>query len=261
MAARAHFLKCLLVYTGPTRDPFEHLDEPVSFVALVPLQLEAVLENKTSTNLLNQANNIIVGGAPMSTRLIEAVKTRITAPLYQTYGMTETLTHVALKRVNGGEDELFHALPGVNFRVDVENRLQIQSPLSPEWISTNDVVRLHSPISFEWLGRHDWVINSGGFKVHPESVEKQLSEHFSAEFALSGVEDVEMGQKVVLISSDSLSPKGLREKLSFLHRYEVPKYWLQLDVMPILANGKIDRRALAKSVALAKVDGTLQDIS
>lgn len=140
----------------------------ISLLPVVPSQVSGVLESE----MAGRIDNLIIGGAPLS----EADEQRIIAAgirAFATYGMTETCSHVALRRL--GSDN-FSALPGFSFATDSRGCLVITtSTLSFGTLATNDIAELISPTTFRWIGRFDNVINSGGLKISPEEIEKKIA--------------------------------------------------------------------------------------
>ncbi|MFN8446139.1 MAG: AMP-binding protein, partial [Caldilineaceae bacterium] len=176
----------------PSSNPLADLPAGVrfDFTALTPMQIGTVIADcglriadsiSQSLNLqspistLNAMHAILLGGGPVSATLEQQLQ-QIKAPIYHTYGMTETVSHVALRRVNGAEaSEEFRPLPGVILGVDERGCLNIRAPMtSDQTVQTNDMVDLHANSSFHWLGRWDNVINSGGVKVQVEKVEQAI---------------------------------------------------------------------------------------
>lgn len=264
MVTRAYFLEADLIFTGPSRNPLLNEDLQATFIALVPLQLEAVLQNPYSLRKLNQAKAIIIGGAPINQVLESKILNLVSAPIYQTYGMTETLTHVAIRNLSGKEhSDWFKALEGVSFQQDENGCLQVKSPVTDSWIKTNDVVDMDGD-SFKWLGRIDWVINSGGFKIHPEKIEAAIESLSLAEgdVLVSSIPDSEMGETALALATYECPENGLKSLLQkTLHKYEVPKYWSMVTDIPRLPNGKMDRLS-ARQLALNAVrNGTIKKVS
>ena len=167
MFVRAYVLGLELECIKPSSSPLELLSKSYDFCAMVPLQLE------NSISKLDQIKTLIVGGAPLSTTLINQLK-KSTSTVYETFGMTETVSHIAVKKISESFS-LFEVLPSVSIAVDTRNCLLIDAPeLASNTIQTNDLVRLHSNTTFEWVGRYDAVINSGAIKISPEKLEQQL---------------------------------------------------------------------------------------
>src|SRR5690606_18740842 len=125
--------------------------------------------------------------------------------VYQTYGMTETVSHIALANLKSPGPMVYQTLPGVSIRQADDKRLEIAAPMANnDWIITNDIVEILSPISFIWKGRADFTINSGGLKIQPEEVESLISDSIqllfpSRRFFIGSKEDDQLGEKLILI--------------------------------------------------------------
>ena len=171
MVVRALALGLDLKVVEPSSSPLKGLNKPIDFAAMVPLQLEK------SLNQLDKVKTLIVGGGQVNPALVDKLRD-ISTQVYETYSMTETLTHVAIKPLNGpNKQDVFQALDGVQFEIDERDCLVIHAPmLNPNPVLTNDLVALIDETSFHWLGRYDNVINSGGIKIIPEKVEAKLTE-------------------------------------------------------------------------------------
>lgn len=249
-----------LFLTEARRNPLRSFSQPPNFdfAALVPLQLEAILEDD-DTRFFEGGKAIIVGGAPVS----PALESRLEAfdcPLWATYGMTETVTHIALRRLNGREKSpYFTALPGVTLSLDKRQCLCITAPSTDgATITTNDRVRLHTATEFEWLGRTDFVINSGGVKVQSEAVERAAEQELSAlglsaRLCVLGLPDEQLGQRVVLVLEGAELPPETQKRLhkALGHRlptYHAPKEIRSHSVFPETATQKIDRKKLRKQI-------------
>lgn len=226
-----------LVLTNPSLDPFEHVEEQIDFVALVPAQLAHILNNPTSLSKLKTVKHILIGGADIPTDLISQLRIhKITA--YQSYGMTETISHVALREI--GEDTTYHAMPGIHFTRQ-NDCLTIHYPeIQSKPIQTTDIVELIGEKSFHWKGRADFVINSGGKKIHPEELEKRLSSYISGRFILSSIPHPIWGEALVLLSELPIALKKETFENKF-PTFEIPKF-AQTVPMIFTANGKIQRK-------------------
>ncbi|MBX3095746.1 MAG: AMP-binding protein [Fimbriimonadaceae bacterium] len=215
--------------------------EEFDLVSVVPRQLAMLLTH--APERLARMGKILVGGAPLSPELEQQCHS-IPVPIWQTFGMTETLSHVALRRLNGdSRSQVYEATGEVRFSVDTESRLIIHAPQAlTDPLVTNDVVRLISPTSFEWRGRADFVINSGGLKISPEELEAELAKFFPGrDFAVVGVPDEEWGERVELVVVGELldfSNVELRDSRS------VPKSQRIVTEIPRLKGGKINRLKL-----------------
>jgi O-succinylbenzoic acid--CoA ligase len=224
------------------------------FFSFVPLQLQHTLAQESTTlDLLNRAKAILVGGAPVSTGLEETLQV-ITAPVYQTYGMTETVSHVALRRLNGpGRQAYYTLLEGVKITTD-ERSCAVIDPNLPGLppVLTNDVVELLTPTTFRWLGRADNMINSGGVKVQAEKIEAMVEKIFGnldvkKRFFVVGLPHPELGESVALIVEGSPLPNQTEDHLTqflqhSLSKYERPKSIRYVPSFAETPTGKIDKR-------------------
>jgi o-succinylbenzoate---CoA ligase len=219
----------------PTANPFVQIpnDATIDFVALVPYQVETILQSNQK-NRLNSLKIALIGGATVSDKLRKSFN-EFNGGFYSTYGMTETLSHIALQKLNGADaQKFFQVLPGISVHTDKRGCLVIQAPyVSAAPIITNDLIEMIGTDQFIWLGRTDNVINSGGIKVIPEKIESIIEPIMSALglpnlFFITGLPDSALGETVTLIvEGENLSPnleQNLRERLlKTLSRYEIPK--------------------------------------
>ena len=238
MVIRALELGLDLTVVEPSSHPLKGLEATIDFVAMVPLQLE------NSINQLDKIKTLIVGGGQVNPQLVEKLKT-LSTQVYETYGMTETLTHVAIRSLNGpNKSDAFQALDGVHFEKDSRDCLVIHAPrLNPNPVITNDIIELESDNSFRLLGRIDNVINSGGIKIIPEVIEAKLSDVISdRRYIIAGIPDESLGEKVVLVV------EGDEMDISFLKldKYEEPKEIFFLDNFIVTTSGKIHRNNTIK---------------
>lgn len=237
MLVRAMVLGWDLHVVAPEKDALTQYDNPYDFVALVPYQLEYSLD------ALDKVRKLIVGGSPVSEQLLEKIQD-VNTEIFATYGMTETITHVAVRRLNGfARSDLYTALPGVSFEADEQGQLIIHAPqISEEVIRTTDQVKLASPTSFRWLGRTDSVINSGGVKIYPEWVEQKISRFVKNRLIVTSEPDAALGERLILVIESRTSDlTGLEEALNALGKYERPKKIYTLSHFPLTATGKIRR--------------------
>lgn len=250
MLVRAMVWNSSIQLTEPKSNPLLEVTIVPDFLAMVPLQLEACLQEKSTLDKLKVINHLIIGGAPISFSLKSLlVENNIQA--FQTYGMTETVSHIALAKIEARELK-YTILPNVAFGIDERNTLWINSPMSgPANIQTNDLVEIVDAKNFKWLGRIDFVINSGGIKINPEQLAVKASpvikSFFSdSEFFFFGEKDDKLGEKVVLyIESEKSSPDKLEVLLSVLSevlsKFELPKVVYVLKEFMRTATSKIDK--------------------
>lgn len=244
-----------LIAIEPCANPFLYLpnDLRIDYVSFVPLQVESVM-NSSHRHQLNEMQTTLIGGAPMHSKLARQVA-NLQGKWFASYGMTETISHIALQRLNGSEKtEWFRALPGIDIELDERGCLVIKADyLGPDKIVTNDIVALKSATEFVWRGRYDHVINSGGFKVHPEEVEVKLAQKFSREglnrrYFIGPHANEKLGQEVALIVEGIPLNGKVSDDLHFwmrenLNRYEVPARIFYVDHFVDTENGKLRRRA------------------
>lgn len=243
MLVRAMVLGLNITFVEPSSSPLEKLKHSVDFCAMVPLQVENSLE------LLNKIHKLIIGGAPISEELEEKIVNAsdpMVTRVYQTFGMTETLSHIAVRPLlkESLNKKTFMTVKGVKIDVDNRSCLLITAPqLFKGQLITNDLVKIHHDFSFTWLGRIDYLVNSGGVKIIPENVEKKIKHLVNGNFFLYGLKDEKLGQKLVLITEDKQSENLLEEiaKLETIERYKVPKELIETGTFVFTSNGKLRR--------------------
>jgi O-succinylbenzoic acid--CoA ligase len=221
---------------------------------MVPLQVETSLSYGSSLEKLKSIKTVLIGGAPLSDALHTALSKEGIAA-WQTFGMTETVSHIALAAIGTGE-LIYQTLPGVEIGVNENQCLWIQSAMSgPEKIQTNDLIELQSKNSFIWLGRADFVVNSGGIKLFPEQLEKKISAWMSARYPgvpyfFFGEVDDRLGQRLVLFVEGEASQFNLvaleEELKKLLSKFEVPKKINLLPRFTYTDTGKVNRPVTAK---------------
>ena len=238
MLVRAMVLGLELDWVAPTSTPLRLLDRGYDFCAMVPMQLENSLDQ------IDQIKTLIVGGAPMPVSLKEKVQDKAT-DIYETYGMTETLSHIAIRKVNHGATDYFETLPNVKVRTDERNCLVINAPdLNEAPIGTNDIVELLSEQRFKWMGRYDNIINSGGVKLIPEQIEGKLANLIKQRFFVAGIPDKPLGERLVLFVETPHEDDRLRERilaLKNLEKFEVPKDIVYIERFSETENEKVSR--------------------
>jgi O-succinylbenzoic acid--CoA ligase len=234
-----------LLTVEPSANPFENLHTFVDFTAITPYQLFHSAESLRKVSV----HKIIVGGSPVTSKL-EQLSENIPSELYETYGMTETCSHIALRRFNGKDkSDCFTILEGVTIRQDERECLVIKAPhLLKEDIQTNDVVELIGKDSFRWLGRADSAINSGGIKIHPEQVEKKLEGVIPSSYFISSIPDDVLENKVVLVIESEKYTLEQEQLLkasleSLLTKYELPKQIFYIPVFSYSSSNKVLRNA------------------
>lgn len=244
MIVRALEIGMDLYYFPPQVSVFNKIDRPYDFAAFIPLQIQFAID-AGQTEKLNYLNISIIGGAPLSDKYIAAIK-NIKSDIYATYGMTETITHIAMKDLKQ-EPSSYKALPGIEFSVDSNNCLQIKSDRLPEsFIKTKDVVQLTSSTTFDFIGRFDHIINSGGLKIIPEEIEEFCQKILGEDVFAGYQKDPRLGQKLVLVlESEKQNETNIIKKL----KGEIPKNKIPGKVFFIQSfirteNQKINRKKM-----------------
>jgi O-succinylbenzoic acid--CoA ligase len=218
---------------------------------MVPLQAQNAIADPATNKFFASIRNIIIGGASVSPKL-EQQLSAYSNNIYATFAMTETLSHIALRKLTGeGKKDLYTLMHGVKISEDERGCLVIDAPhLSDERIVTNDIIIKTDEKHFHWLGRYDNVINSGGVKIYPEAVETKLANLFDEKrFFISSVPDETLGQKVVLVieSKSALDKNDLQNKIEKLvDKYEIPKEYYAISEFTETPNGKIQRQETLK---------------
>ena len=222
------------------------------FAAMVPLQLHNSLDS------IKHIKTLIVGGGLVSNSLIKKIET-LPSRIFATYGMTETITHIAVSPLNlaaGGKesDLVYQALPNVSFSLGDRACLVINADdVSDEIIVTNDVVALHSDTSFTWLARYDHVINSGGLKFFPEQIEKKLETLVEDSFFITGLSDEVLGERIVMFVEGQKNAELLDDFKTYQKKYpeklskkEIPRDIYFLKSFQRTETDKINRNTTVK---------------
>ena len=238
MFVRSFILGLDLDFEEPRSNPLEYNDKKYDFAAMVPLQA------KKSLSKLTNIKKIIIGGVKIQ-KSLEQELVQLPNIIYETYGMTETITHIAAKRVG---ETCFEVLPEVTVSSNKDNCLIVHAPkINPEPIITNDIVEVVSATEFVWLGRFDNVINSGGIKLIPEKIEEKLSSRIPRPYFVDSVEDDVLGEKIVLYVEGT--PITIDDEVfAVLDKYEKPKSIVFIPQFTVTAMGKIVRKATVESV-------------
>lgn len=239
MLVRAMTLGWNLHIVAPEKDAITQYDNDYDFVAMVPYQVHHSLKS------LNKINKLIIGGGAISKELNDQLQS-VETEIFATYGMTETITHIAVRRINGlAKSNEYTALPEVKFSLDNRECLVIEAPnVSNEKVITNDMVKLNSLSTFEYLGRVDNVINSGGVKLFPEQIEAKLSPYINLPFIIASESDEKLGERVILIleETNKETTSTISEVFQYLNSYERPKKIYTFSKFPLTETGKIKRK-------------------
>ncbi len=250
-----------LISVSPSGHPLKDIDlkdvnGEITFAAMVPMQVYNTLQVPEERERLTHIRHLIIGGGAIDASLekeLQALPGNIA--IWSTYGMTETLSHIALRRINGVEaSEWYQPFDSVKISQTEEGCLVIDAPLvCAETLVTNDIVEIESYIynkveklRFRIKGRKDNVICSGGIKIQIEEVEALLKPYLEKPFMLAKKKDEKFGEIAVLLSED----KGIKKveatirRLLSDHKYWIPREFRYVDHLPLTETGKPKRSIL-----------------
>ena len=226
----------------------EQSSSALSFAAMVPLQVYNSLQVPEERERLMQIKHLIIGGGAIDDALASELKTFPNA-VWSTYGMTETLSHIALRRLSGPEaSDWYTPFPSVTLSLSDEGTLIIDAPeVCSEPLVTNDIAELSTVNcksstvnNFRILGRRDNIICSGGLKIQAEQLERELRPHFSSPFLITKRPDEKFGEMVVLLTEGSTDEaRQLCERI--LPRFHQPRAYLHVAHIPLTETGKPSR--------------------
>lgn len=218
------------------------------FAAMVPLQIKKTLAEENGQSIMNRFEQVIIGGAAVSEGLIATLQ-GIKATCFSTFGMTETVSHIALRQLNGEKKSSSFRVIGDNqISINAKGCLMIKGGVThDEWLETNDLVKIKKS-GFEWIGRYDLVVNTGGIKVSLEEAESTLKINISAEnhhFFFWKESDEGLGEKLIGISDSKIFINYLKENHKELSK-KLPKYhfpirWYLVNEIIYTQSEKIDR--------------------
>ena len=251
MLVRAMVLGWELDLVLPSSNPLDQVFKTYDFCAMTPFQLD------NSIGRLHLIKKLIVGGgavAPNLQLMVQGLNTKV----YETFGMTETVSHIAAKRLNPKKKKKknipFKVLPYINISQDARGCLVVKAPrLANEVVVTNDVVEILTYKKFNWKGRIDNVINSGGIKLFPEEIERKLNEIIDGRFFVTAMPDDALGEKLVLFVEADFSEELITQlqedidSLKNLDKYEKPKKIYLIQKFEETPNGKIHRENTIRS--------------
>jgi len=238
MLVRAMVMGWHLHVVAPEKDALTQYDNDYDFAAMVPYQVRHSIKD------LAKVKKLIIGGGAISADLEKRLQ-NVATEAFATYGMTETITHIAVRRINGpAKSQEYHAMENVRFTLDDRGCLMIEAPkINQETTTTNDLVDLKTPTSFVWLGRFDNVVNSGGIKLFPEKIEQKLEAFIDFPFIITSQPDPDLGERIILVienKTEALIP-NYSEAFATLSQYEKPKKIFTVSKFPYTENGKIRR--------------------
>lgn len=252
MVVRSIERRLKLTVVKPSLHPLAGMTEPFDFIAMVPSQVFETLKVPTEAELLLQSRNVIIGGGAITPELKKLINISLPigegrggAGFYSTYGMTETLSHIALRRI---QDDWYTPFDGIQVSLNQDNCLVINAPaICQDTIVTNDIAEIRDG-KFRILGRKDNVICSGGIKIQAEEVEALLEPHLPHPFLITKKKDPRFGEVVVLITESTNLSEIKQICQPHLPRYWQPKEYLHIDKLPMTETGKKKRNLAISTI-------------
>lgn len=235
-----------LIPVAPCGHPLQDVKEAPTFAAMIPMQVYNSLQVPKERAILREIKQLIIGGGAIDEPLANELKD-FPNKVWSTYGMTETLSHIALRCLNGKEaSDWYTPFEHVRIRLSEEGTLVIHAPeVCAEELITNDIAEINAEGRFRILGRKDNTINSGGVKIQIEQVEELLKAHITSSFMITSAPDAQFGEIVVLIYEE-----GEENTLRNICKHTLPSYWIpkryvKIEQLPLTETGK-PNRAIAK---------------
>lgn len=236
MIVRALYAQLDLQLVKPQANPLKTLNKSIDFCAMVPYQIQSSLaENPEQLSLIK---HLLIGGGTISSQLEEQIRLQ-DIEAYHSFGMTETISHFALRKV--GFEDYFTCLPGITIEQDSYDTLQVFAPIFGKTpIQTNDIIEKISTSTFRWKGRLDFAIETGGIKVLPEMIENMLAKQIDKRFFISALPDEKLNNRVILIieGKPMQMPSNLFNELPPYHKPKEVHFVLKFEET---TSGKIDR--------------------
>ena len=229
----------------------EYIDADI--ISVTPYQMQNILADEVSRKNLMRFREVLIGGAEISEGLEkELEKIDSSCQIRQSYGMSETYSHVAIRNINGKDkSKWFAPLEGIQIKLDIDGAATIFTPYYVDGLATNDLIELDAMGQFKVLGRKDFVVNSGGVKLQIEQIEKAIHEKYpdNLKLAISSIKDDRLGEKLVLVCEKKAQIENY--DLSFLKEinlFAVPKEIIEISSIPYNEGGKIDRLLIKRLI-------------
>lgn len=244
MVVRAIERQLVLTVLEPKTNALANLDSQIDFCAMTPLQVEHSLDK------LHLIKNLIIGGAAVSESLKKKIFESLNSSnqmIFETYGMSETLSHIALRKIYPVTEDVFTCFDNVQISKDERGCLQIFAPtINESLIVTNDLVEIIGEKQFRFLGRIDNVINSGGAKIFPEEIEALIKKTIPYEVVVTSIVDEVLGERMLVVVESDVNEAVKSEILNLNYRRKLdrPKDVIFIENIPRTPNGKVDRLTL-----------------
>ena len=238
-----------LLYSKPASNPVIEMDANVDFVSMVPNQVFELLTSKDGVRQLSKIKTLLIGGSGISQELEDRLLSVSDINAWHSYGMTETITHIALRKLSPDNNTgKFTLLPGIGVSANPNDQLIIDAPeIGVFDLVTNDIVSINADGTFIILGRADTVVISGGIKLFPEIIESKIAKHMTDNFFVGAIADEKLGEKLTLFIESSANEHKVYDSLKQifvqeLKEYEIPKKVICLPRFLRTETGKIKRK-------------------
>ncbi len=249
-----------LISVTPSSHPLRGIASPPHFAAMVPMQVYSSMQDPEELDTLRHIRHLIIGGGAVDPGMARMLKSFPNA-VWSTYGMTETLSHIALRRLSGDmASDYYTPFEGVALRQDDDGCLVVDAPdVCPATLHTNDIVEFHPDgVRFRIIGRKDNVIVSGGVKIHIEEVEQMLAPHLACDFAVSKRPDPRFGEVAVLVLANKGEKKRETDSVWKIISECLPRYWRPKEIIPVPAIPRTATGKIARAEVLSRI-GQKQD--
>lgn len=239
MVLRAYLLNWKLECQEPSALP--KIEQNYKFAVFTPHQFLQVFER--TPEAFSRIETVLLGGGPFSDTDVLKFIPKLPCQVYLGYGMTETLTHIAVRNLSKSEIT-YTPLEGVEVRSNENDILSIKDNLLKlDWFETDDLVHI-SEDQFSITGRVSSVINSGGVKIFPESVEARIKHLLNSEFYISSEKDAKLGERVILISTSEVNEFQRKQIQVVLGKIESPKVYIVANEIEKTNSGKVVRKKM-----------------
>ncbi|MGN1374935.1 MAG: AMP-binding protein [Prevotella sp.] len=238
-----------LICVEPDGHPLASLDCAPDFAAMTPMQVFNSLQTDKEARILGKIRHLIIGGGAIDAGMESRLRS-FDNNIWSTYGMTETLSHIAMRKLNGNDSDIWYTcFNGVEVSLDDDNCLVINAPeICPDVLKTNDiaVINENDGRQFRILGRRDNTICSGGIKIQIEEVENILREYIKSDFIITKRQDPKFGEIVVLMTTGTSLDDIKKKCESHLPEYWRPRLYATIPQIPLTATGKPARKEAAE---------------
>ena len=245
-----------LLTVPPCGHPLAHMTEAPAFAAMIPMQVYNTLQEPHERELMTRIGHLLIGGGAIDKDMGRRLS-NFPNSIWSTYGMTETLSHIALRPLSRGKaSEWYTPLSNVRVEATADGTLVIEAPLvNAKRLVTNDMVEFNAEGQFRILGRKDNTINTGGIKIQIEEVEDEMKKYISCPCMITSVPDAKFGERIVLLTTSS-EIERIDKAIGKLPSYWRPKEIIRVKSLPLTETGK-PSRAMAKKMAIEALQAAL----